>query len=139
MHAPTFTAVVVLPTPPFWFATAYTVPIAVEASAARGQTPALFSARHSALAQPSARVPPAGVCWPRPPAAGSATESVSPSRRGEDGGLARRQMARAGGPPPGACRVAPPPAQPAPPPGPSACHANRRASLPGAGGVPRTP
>src|SRR5687767_11511212 len=27
MHAATFTAVVVLPTPPFWFAIAYTVPI----------------------------------------------------------------------------------------------------------------
>src|SRR5271170_6656095 len=26
MHAPTFTAVVVLPTPPFWLAIAYTVP-----------------------------------------------------------------------------------------------------------------
>src|SRR5690242_19454800 len=28
MQAPTLTAVVVLPTPPFWLATAYTVPIA---------------------------------------------------------------------------------------------------------------
>jgi hypothetical protein len=27
MHAATLTAVVVLPTPPFWFAIAYTVPI----------------------------------------------------------------------------------------------------------------
>src|SRR5467141_2258105 len=138
MHAPTFTAVVVLPTPPFWFATAYTEPIAVDASAARGQTRGdarALSARRCALAQ----VPPAGVCWPRPPGAGTGTEWGSPSCTGEGGGLARPQMVRSYGSPHGACRAAPPRAPPAPPPGPSACHANRRASPRGAEGEPHTP
>src|SRR3981081_2856140 len=66
MHAPTLTAVVVLPTPPFWFATAYTVPIAVEASAARGQTPAL-----SALGAPR---------WPSRPRGSPQRASVGHAR-----------------------------------------------------------
>jgi hypothetical protein len=37
MHAATLTAVVVFPTPPFWLAIAYTVPICPQGTAAGGR------------------------------------------------------------------------------------------------------
>src|SRR4028118_1645750 len=68
MHAATFTAVVVLPTPPFWFAIAYTVPIRVQRTGAPGRTRALArgpaaTAPVGAAACPAAptRVPRAGA------------------------------------------------------------------------------
>src|SRR5688500_659531 len=53
MLAPRLTAVVVLPTPPFWFATARTVPIGVESTVwigrkvVRGRTGGSFLATHA--------------------------------------------------------------------------------------------
>src|SRR5262245_30634066 len=58
MHAARFTAVVVLPTPPFWFAIAYTAPIAASvASAPANRTGESRKMRVSASARALLRHP----------------------------------------------------------------------------------
>ena len=77
MHAATFTAVVVLPTPPFWLAIAYTVPIRCKLA------PIAPLARHcrgrqsgeNGVRSCGAVSPRAGACAPCPRGAGSARAS----------------------------------------------------------------
>src|SRR3954447_21166384 len=76
MHAATLTAVVVFPTPPFWLAIAYTVPIR-RRTLPRGSVVSSFVGERTLDFR--VRV---GVCGPFPVGAGTEGESRSPSCRG---------------------------------------------------------
>src|SRR3954470_9642661 len=88
MHAATLTAVVVFPTPPFWLAIAYTVPI-WRRTLARGSVVSSFVGERTLDFR--VRV---GVCGPFPADAGTEAESRPPSRRGR--GSAHRPRGMAG-------------------------------------------
>src|SRR3954447_11439893 len=110
MHAATLTAVVVFPTPPFWLAIAYTVPIR-RRTLPRGSVVSSFVGERTLDFR--VRV---GVCGPFPGDAGIEAESRPPSRRGRGFGHPPRGKGRPPRPhaPPGR-PPSPRPVRPAPP------------------------
>src|SRR4051794_37223529 len=95
MHAATLTAVVVFPTPPFWLAIAYTVPIVRGTLAGDPVGSASFVCERTVTS--SLRV---DVCGPFPPGGGTDPGSSSPSGTRAESGRRPPLGARSGGPPP---------------------------------------
>src|SRR3954454_16993427 len=92
MHAATFTAVVVFPTPPFWFAIAYTVPIAFHGTGGDGRRLCrnCRELRHLTLDLTHGEA----VCGPFPHGGGTAAACLAPSGRGTGGEGRTRRRAR---------------------------------------------
>src|SRR6202035_4153047 len=126
MHAATLTAVVVLPTPPFWFAMAYTVPTRCKlAPIADGRL--LPSGKPGAAVRSAASLRRRAVaCAQAPPAADTARASRPPLRRDAGDDLAPPRTARPSGSQPSRGRAPP-------------RRAGRPAPLPASGGPASPP
>src|SRR3954469_25977124 len=112
MHAATLTAVVVLPTPPFWFAIAYTVPIRGHGTGGVGRTRSAVRRRSSSLNLDfTLRV---AACGPFLVGGGTPVASVEPlsRRRGGARPRPRRAPRRASRAVPGRRPPRPPPRRP---------------------------